>query len=942
MTVNKYSVILPTYNEKRNLPILIYLLNKTFKENNLAWEVIIVDDNSPDGTQEIAKKLIDIYGSEHILLRPRAGKLGLGTAYVHGLQYVTGNFVIIMDADFSHHPEAIPEFIAKQKTEDYDIVTGTRYAGDGGVYGWDFKRKLISRGANFLATVVLNPRVSDLTGSFRLYKTNVLRKIIDVTQSKGYVFQMEMMVRARSLGFTVGEVPISFVDRLYGESKLGGDEIVQYAKGRGVMAKDTYLRKVLGEKCFDKVRHAKVLLVGAGGIGCELLKNLVLTGYNEIHVVDLDTITLSNLNRQFLFRKSDIDKSKSLTVVKAVESFNYFDSELVPHHGNIMDTRQFPLQWWEQFTYIFNALDNVEARHYVNKICLFLRKPLMESGTEGYGGQINPIFPYYSECFDCQKHISPKTYPVCTIRSTPSQPVHCITWAKEFLFRQLFDEADEASSLNDADAIANEAENKEEIENLTKEANELAELRRMIYDNEKEQFTEEMIRNIFTVDIERLLLIEDLWKTRSKPTPLDFDTYQKELKSKLSDNANDSILIAETKNWSVLENLYALCKSSERLQTRLKSGKEHFISFDKDDDDAMTFVAAASNLRSHIFHISTKSKFDIKEIAGNIIPAIATTNAIVAGFASATGTQYFSYNVKNSDFSEVFEKIYTMSICLRPQQYVISASLSGPYEKCVSDVLVSRGILHIREQDFENLTLGWLIDKLVDSYGYSRDFISIQVGSSKLIYDAEFDEYFDTRLKQVPGLKDQVIILVQDDSDELEGVELYLIVEEETETSLPVLKIGRNKLDKVSENDQESEDDDDIEIIGFQDEETDSDIEILNDVEEKRAVLYSKAGDSLWAQSGSFQLQPDEILAIAKGFDDASDLQSHGLHAQGQKYFLLRNDDRSIYGKHEAEGLICVRTKQTILVAHYPSGIQPGEATTIVEKLADYLISVGY
>ncbi|WLF76804.1 dolichol-P-mannose synthesis [Lodderomyces elongisporus] len=231
MTANKYSVILPTYNEKRNLPILVYLLNKTFTEHKLEWEVIIVDDNSPDGTQEVAKKLIDIYGSKHIQLRPRAGKLGLGTAYVHGLQYVTGNFVIIMDADFSHHPEAIPEFIAKQKTEDYDIVTGTRYAGNGGVYGWDFKRKLISRGANFLATVVLRPNVSDLTGSFRLYKTDVLKKIIDVTQSKGYVFQMEMMVRARSLGFTVGEVPISFVDRLYGESKLGGDEIVSYAKG---------------------------------------------------------------------------------------------------------------------------------------------------------------------------------------------------------------------------------------------------------------------------------------------------------------------------------------------------------------------------------------------------------------------------------------------------------------------------------------------------------------------------------------------------------------------------------------------------------------------------------------------------------------------------------------------------------------------------------------
>ncbi|CUM46610.1 unnamed protein product [Debaryomyces fabryi] len=231
MSTDKYSVILPTYNEKRNLPILVYLLAKTFQAHELDWEVIIVDDNSPDGTQIIAKELVGIFGEQHIQLRARAGKLGLGTAYVHGLQFVTGNYVIIMDADFSHHPEAIPKFIAKQKEQDYDIVTGTRYAGDGGVFGWDLKRKLVSRGANFLAATVLRPGVSDLTGSFRLYKKQVLAKVIDETKSKGYVFQMEMMVRAKALGYSVGEVPINFVDRLYGESKLGGDEIVGYLKG---------------------------------------------------------------------------------------------------------------------------------------------------------------------------------------------------------------------------------------------------------------------------------------------------------------------------------------------------------------------------------------------------------------------------------------------------------------------------------------------------------------------------------------------------------------------------------------------------------------------------------------------------------------------------------------------------------------------------------------
>ncbi|RPB23022.1 nucleotide-diphospho-sugar transferase [Terfezia boudieri ATCC MYA-4762] len=228
---DKYSIILPTYNERTNLPIITSLIATTLDSANLSWELLIIDDASPDGTQAIAHELIGAYGSQKIKLYPRMGKLGLGTAYVHGLQFATGNFVIIMDADFSHHPKFIPKFIQMQKSKNYDIVTGTRYAGDGGVYGWDFKRKLVSRGANLFASVVLRPGVSDLTGSFRLYKKSVLERVIRETESKGYTFQMEMMVRAKAAGYSVAEVPISFVDRIYGDSKLGGDEIVEYAKG---------------------------------------------------------------------------------------------------------------------------------------------------------------------------------------------------------------------------------------------------------------------------------------------------------------------------------------------------------------------------------------------------------------------------------------------------------------------------------------------------------------------------------------------------------------------------------------------------------------------------------------------------------------------------------------------------------------------------------------
>ncbi|KAG8037490.1 hypothetical protein G9C98_005700 [Cotesia typhae] len=188
---DKYSILLPTYNEVENLPIIIWLIVKYMDDFRSPYEIIIIDDGSPDGTLEMAQKLQKLYGEDKILLRPREKKLGLGTAYIHGTRYING----------------------------------------GGVYGWDFKRKLISRGANFITQILLRPGVSDLTGSFRLYKKDVLQRLIESCVSKGYVFQMEMIVRARQFSYTIGEVPISFVDRVYGESKLGGSEIIQFIKG---------------------------------------------------------------------------------------------------------------------------------------------------------------------------------------------------------------------------------------------------------------------------------------------------------------------------------------------------------------------------------------------------------------------------------------------------------------------------------------------------------------------------------------------------------------------------------------------------------------------------------------------------------------------------------------------------------------------------------------
>jgi len=226
-----YSVILPTYNERDNLPIIYYLLDKVFNEAKLSYEVIIVDDSSPDNTLEVARSIQKSYGEKHVQIVSRKGKLGLGTAYIAGLNIAKGDRIVLMDADLSHHPKFIPQMVKEMEATKVEIVTGTRYSLGGGVYGWDLKRKLTSKGANFLAEVLLNPGVSDLTGSFRLYERNVLEEILPRIYCKGYAFQMEIIVRSKKAGFNVGEVPITFVDRIYGESKLGTKEIFMYIQG---------------------------------------------------------------------------------------------------------------------------------------------------------------------------------------------------------------------------------------------------------------------------------------------------------------------------------------------------------------------------------------------------------------------------------------------------------------------------------------------------------------------------------------------------------------------------------------------------------------------------------------------------------------------------------------------------------------------------------------
>ena len=227
-----YSVILPTYNERENLPLITQLLHDAFSDAKIDYEVVVVDDSSPDNTLDVATRLQQVFGEDHFRIVSRPGKLGLGSAYSAGLKASKGDRVILMDADLSHDPKHIPQMIKVMESEKVDIVSGTRYKSGGGVAGWDTFRKLTSCGANFLATFLLSTGgASDLTGSFRLYERSAIELILPQVGSKGYAFQMEILVRAHSSGLRIGEVPIAFVDRIYGESKLGANEIILYLKG---------------------------------------------------------------------------------------------------------------------------------------------------------------------------------------------------------------------------------------------------------------------------------------------------------------------------------------------------------------------------------------------------------------------------------------------------------------------------------------------------------------------------------------------------------------------------------------------------------------------------------------------------------------------------------------------------------------------------------------
>ena len=222
-TPERLVVSIATYNERENLPALTEEIHRVLP----SADILVIDDNSPDGTGQLADELASKDARIHVL--HRAGKLGLGTAILAGVQFAIENnytFFLNMDADFSHHPRYLPALLAGMQQN--DVMIGSRYIAGGGVTDWPLSRRFMSKGVNFLVRLLFRMPARDASGGFRCYRVSKLREAnLGRLYSRGYSFQQEMLYRCWRAGCSIGETPIVFEDRRAGASKADPKEIVR-------------------------------------------------------------------------------------------------------------------------------------------------------------------------------------------------------------------------------------------------------------------------------------------------------------------------------------------------------------------------------------------------------------------------------------------------------------------------------------------------------------------------------------------------------------------------------------------------------------------------------------------------------------------------------------------------------------------------------------------
>ncbi|KAK2583700.1 hypothetical protein KPH14_009622 [Odynerus spinipes] len=514
---------------------------------------------------------------------------------------------------------------------------------------------------------------------------------------------------------------------------------------------------VFRESLQNAILTSKVLVVGAGGIGCEILKNLVMTGFNNIEIIDLDTIDVSNLNRQFLFQKKHVGKSKAEVAKETALGFNP-NAQIVHYHDSITSS-EFGLSFFKKFSLVMNALDNRAARNHVNRMCLAADVPLIESGTAGYEGQVELIKKGLSQCYECTPKAAQKTFPGCTIRNTPSEPIHCIVWAKH-LFNQLFGEEDPDQDVSpdteDPEAADTAAEGSLESESNSKGNIDRVSTRSWAqscdYDSKK------LFTKFFHDDIKYLLSMDNLWKKRRPPTPLDWSNLPDGVPGSSKEMAEPGL--KDQQRWSIAKCGTIFAEAIHNLSKSLKSSQEksadNHLVWDKDDQNAMDFVAACANIRAYIFGIPQKTRFDIKSMAGNIIPAIATTNAIIAGLVVL-----HAFYILENKLKECRSVYLRLKMNHRNQLLVPEKNVNPPNPKCYVCAPMPQAVL---VADTSKMTIREL-DELVLKNRLNMIAPDVMIdGKGTVVISSEEGETEENNSKVLEelGIKDGAILKVDD------------------------------------------------------------------------------------------------------------------------------------------------------------------------------------
>jgi len=236
MDKSKLGIVIPTYNEKDNIVELLSEIQKEAKKHKIKIIVLVIDDNSPDGTSELVTKNIPTLEDNFFELRiiTRPGKEGFASAYIQGFQALKDEveFLVSMDADFSHKPEYLISMLKKIENQNLDLLVGSRYAKGGGVENWLLFRRFLSKGASIYTRTLLGINIKDLTSGFNLYRTTIFDTLnINNIKAEGYFFLVEMKYKIVKLGFKFGEFPIIFTDRTQGQSKMSKKIMIESAVG---------------------------------------------------------------------------------------------------------------------------------------------------------------------------------------------------------------------------------------------------------------------------------------------------------------------------------------------------------------------------------------------------------------------------------------------------------------------------------------------------------------------------------------------------------------------------------------------------------------------------------------------------------------------------------------------------------------------------------------